>query len=240
MPTIGVVAALNIEMESLIERLQSRERTISPRLEVNKGLIDSHRVVIGVGGVGEEKARQTAQALIDAHSLDWVLSCGFSGALIDDLKIGDIVVGTSVTNTVGKSLSVPITMESDPASRLHVGGLFTSDSIVREVAAKRDLANRYKAIAVDMESYAVAEICRQQGIRFMAVRAISDDLSADLPQGMEAILSRSGARQWGAAVGEIWKRPALAGDLWSLRENAMKAARSLSSFTANIISQLPN
>ena len=44
---------------------------------------------------------ETTQALIDAHTPNWVLSVGFSGGLTPALKIGDIVVANSIVDTTG-------------------------------------------------------------------------------------------------------------------------------------------
>ena len=70
----------------------------------------------------------------------------------------------------------------------------------------------YAAMAVDMETFAVAEVCRRRDVPFSSVRVINDTADEALPPDVEHLLvQKSGAAQWGAAVGAIWRRPVLAG-----------------------------
>src|SRR5262249_17369797 len=100
------------------------------------------------------------------------------------------------------------------------------------------LAERFAALAVDMESLAVAQICRQAKIRFLAVRVISDDLTADLPTEIISVVGSSGTVRLGAAVGAIFKRPGAVKDLWRLREQATGAAERLAKFLEGVVAQL--
>src|SRR5262249_24325166 len=145
--------------------------------------------------------------LIDGHSPAWIISTGFSGALHPGMKVGDIVVASSIVDNEGSELAIDLKMPADPAKGLYVGRLLTVDHVVRTVEEKKTLAERFAALAVDMESLAVAQICRQAKIRFLAVRVISDDLTADLPTEITSVVGSSGTVRLGAAVGAIFKRP---------------------------------
>jgi adenosylhomocysteine nucleosidase len=72
----------------------------------------------------------------------------------------------------------------------------------------------------------------------MAVRAISDDLSADLPPEVLAILGAKGTIRAGAVLGSLIKRPGSAKDMWKLRENAALAARRLAPLLKDIVTHL--
>ena len=105
-------------------------------------------------------------------------------------------------------------------------------------AEKRALAETHGAIAVDMESLAVAQVCGDTGIRFLSIRVISDDLSADLPPEVLSVVGSTGTLRLGAALGSVWKRPGSVKDMWGLREKAVKAADQLASFLDGIVTQL--
>ena len=123
-----------------------------------------------------------------------------------------------------------------------MGRLLNSDEIVRTVAEKKQLAERFAAIAVDLESLAVAQICRDTGTRFLAVRVISDDLSADLPPEVMSVIGSTGAVRVGSALGSLWKRPGSIKDMWRLRESAHSAANRLATFLDGVlgpIAQVP-
>ena len=53
---------------------------------------------------------------------------------------------------------------------------------IASVAQKQQLAKSYGAHAVDMEAAAVARAAEKHGLPFIAVKAISDDLSFELPE----------------------------------------------------------
>jgi adenosylhomocysteine nucleosidase len=211
---------------------------MSDDLTFRGGFYYDARVAFAQCGMGQSAAQKGTRALLDAHAPHWVLSAGFSGALVPDLRIGDIVVGQSLVDETGQELKLDLKMADDPKRGLRVGRLLTVDRIVRTVAEKRELAERHQALAVDMESYVVAEMCREAKVRFMAVRVISDDLSADLSPEILTMVGPSGAVRLGAALGALWKRPGSVKEMWRLREQANMASERLALFLGGVITQL--
>jgi adenosylhomocysteine nucleosidase len=147
-----------------------------------------------------------------------------------------------VCDLAGQRLAVGLKFapESLAATKgLHVGRLLTVDSIVRKPAERRRLAAEHAAIACDMESYAVADLCRQRGVPFLAIRVISDAVDDVLPPEIEHLVAqRSLAGKLGAAAGAVWRRWSAAKDLWQLREDALKASDRLAKFLSGVITQL--
>jgi adenosylhomocysteine nucleosidase len=237
---VGIVCALPIELGAFLDRCERVRKYTGSNFVFRGGTYDNIRVVVVASGTGFARARRATQALLDAHSPKWVLSCGFAGALVPSIKIGDIVVADSVVDAHGQSLVIDVAFPADPARGLHIGRLLTSDAIVRLVQEKRQLAERYAAIAVDMESLAVAQVCRELGVRFLSVRAISDDLSGDLPPEVLTLVGPTGTTRFGAALGAIWKRPESVKDMWKLRQSAHVAAGRLATFLDGIVTQLYN
>jgi adenosylhomocysteine nucleosidase len=235
---IGLVAALPIEISAFMDRCDKVRRYKGNGLTFRGGRYDEIRIACVEGGMGFAKARTATQAIIDAHSPPWVLSVGFSGALHDDLQFGDIVIADSICDTHGQELFLDLKMAANPQAGLHVGRLLTTDHIVRTMQEKRDLGAKHQAIAVDLESLAVAQVCRDAKVRFMAVRVISDDLTADLPPEILSVVGATGAVRIGAALGALWKRPSSATEMWKLREHAIKAAGRLATFLDGVIVQL--
>lgn len=235
---IGIISALPMETAPFLERCSRVRKYTGGDFVFRGGRYDQIRIAIAESGMGFARARRAAQLLAEAHTPPWVLSCGFSGALRPGMKIGDIVVADSVNDAHGQRLKVELEFPADPEKGIHVGGLLTSDHMVRTVAEKQTLAQEYGAIAVDMESLAVAQVCRDTKTRFLAVRVISDDMSADLPPEILAILGASGSLRVGAALGAVWKRPGSVKDMWKLRESAHQAAERLATFLDGIVTQL--
>jgi adenosylhomocysteine nucleosidase len=121
---------------------------------------------------------------------------------------------------------------------LYTGTFLNADTIVRTVDEKKALAESYGAIAVDMESFAVAQVCRETQTRFLAVRVISDDMSTDLPREIHAVVQSGGYRRVGAAAGAMWHRPASFREMWRLWNQAQTAAERLAVFLEGVLPQL--
>ena len=102
-------------------------------------------------------------------------------------------------------------------SGAHVGSLLTVDRIIRWAEEKRALGERHAALAADMETMAVAEVCRRRQIPLAAVRVISDAADEDLPGDVERLLAQdSDAARLAAAVASILRRPGSLFDLLRL------------------------
>jgi adenosylhomocysteine nucleosidase len=235
---IGIVCALPMELSGFLQRCEKVRTYTGGDFTYRGGLYDGIRIVVVEAGTGRARARRATHALIDAHHPRWVLSCGFAGGLQTDLKRGDIVVGNRLLATDAPEVLVDFQMAPDPAHGLHVGPLLTVDEIVRSAAEKQELGKQYDALAVDMETHAVASLCKERQQRFFAVRVLTDDASTDLPKEVLSLLGTTGAVRFGAVVGSLFKRPGSAQDMWQLREDANVAAKRLADFLDGIVTQL--
>lgn len=235
---IGIVCALPIEIAAFLDRCQHVKKYTGGDFQFRGGFYDGIRIAVVESGMGFARARRATQALVDGHAPRWLLSCGFAGALRPDIPIGSIVVADSIVDQHEQNLQIDLHMPADPARGLFVGRLLTADELVRTVASKKQLAEQYAALAVDLESLAVAQVARENKTRFLAVRVISDDLSADLPPEILSVVGATGSVRFGAAIGALWKRPSAAKDLWHMREQAQSAATRLATFLDGVVVQL--
>ncbi len=230
---IGIVCALKLEITPYLDRCDRVRKYTGGDFTFRGGLTGPDydiRVAMVEAGTGPERAARATQALIDAHTPNWVISAGFSGALRSDLKIGDLVIGDSIVDREGDELKIDVRMAADAERGWHVGRLLMVEEIVRTVAEKQQLAEQTGAMAVDLESLAVARTCAETRTRFIAVRAISDDLSQDLPPEVLSVFGGSGTLRAGAIAGAVWKRPSSVKEMWRLREQAVTASKRLAEF----------
>lgn len=235
---IGLVCALPLEIAEFLGRCQRVKKYSGGSFTFCGGFYDGIRIAVVESGTGQSRAARATQALLDAHTPKWIVSTGFAGSLRPELKIGHMIVADHVMGAEGAELSIDVGMTTDAARGLHVGRLLTVDHMVRTVAEKKSLAEKTDSIAVDMESFAVATVCRQTQTRCMVVRAISDDLSADLPPEVLSLVGETGAVRFGAVIGSLFKRPSSIKDMWRLREQASVAAERLADFLDGIVVQL--
>ncbi len=235
---IGLVAALNIEVAPFLQRCLGPRKYVGGDFIFRGGRYQEARVALVESGPGFARARRATLALIDAHTPRFVISCGFSGALQSDLAVGHIVMANEITDTHGHPFPLALEIPGQLPGRVHVGKLVVTDELVTSVEEKLALGQSHDALAVDMESLAVGQVCREAGIGFMAIRVISDDLSDDLPPEIQSVLAPTSGRRFGAALGALWKRPGSYKDLWKLREQAHYAADQLATFLDGVVEQL--
>lgn len=235
---VGIVAALNIEISPFLQRCLTTKKYTGGEFTFRGGRYDEARVAIVESGPGFAPARRATQALIEAHTPPYVVSCGFSGALQPELQLGHIVMANAITDMHGQEFPLTISVPEQLPPGVHAGRLLVVDELVRTTEEKTALGQSHDALAVDMESLAVAQVCRELGVGFMAVRVISDDLATDLPVEIHSVLAATPGRRIGAALGSLWKRPGSYKDLWQLREQARFAAGRLAKFLDGVIEQL--
>lgn len=62
-------------------------------LDLYTGTIQNTQVLLVRSGVGKVNAARVCQIITDNYDLEFIINLGSAGALNDNLKIGDIVVG---------------------------------------------------------------------------------------------------------------------------------------------------
>jgi adenosylhomocysteine nucleosidase len=234
--------ALNIEAGGFTDQLKDTETTRHKHGVEHAGTLGKRQVVVVESGVGSKAAARATRAAIDFYQPRWIISAGFAGALDDNLRRGHILMANEVASLAGERLAVGLSLDPATAAStrgLHVGRLLTVDDIIRKPADRRSLQSQHGASACDMESFAVARVCRDLGTRFLSVRIISDALEDELPPELEHLLKQKTiAGKIGAAAGAMLHRFGAAKDMWKLREDALKASDRLAKFLCGVVQQL--
>jgi adenosylhomocysteine nucleosidase len=237
---VGVVAALPIEVAPLLRRLRNARKYSNQRQSIVEGECAGKLVALAVTGPGRKAAARGARLLLTGHRPRWMISAGFGGALVPALERFDVVFANEVLDLDKAHFTIDVGIPTDEeTTRVFAGRLLTVDRIIRTAAEKADLRRTYQADIVDMETSAVAAYCAERGVRFMAIRVVSDTAAEDLPREVQTILGRTGGYRVGAALGAVWRRPSSVKDLLSLRERAVASARRLADVMIGVIGQLP-
>lgn len=240
---VGVVFALAEESGGLEDLLEGPVTTKGDGFLVRQGDWKGRRIAVAVSGAGRKAAARAAESLILGHRPAWILSAGFCGGLGPKLRRHDILVADRITFDDGTELPVelgPVRSASCLSGKgLHVGRLLTVDQIVRRPREKRALGETHDALGVDLESFAVAEVCARRQTRFLAVRVVSDAVDDRLPREVERLSRhKTRAAQFGAAVGAFLNRPGALKEMYRLKENALASSDRLAKFLAALIGHL--
>jgi adenosylhomocysteine nucleosidase len=161
-----LIAAMTAEVGPLVRALRAR---LDPRWR-SAILYRADPANILVTGVGSHRAHTAAQHALEHLHPRSVLICGLAGALDEQLRTGDVLRPTRLTDSTG----APLGDDSGPA-------LHTADRLAASVQDKQSLRRSTGAAAVDMESAAVARCCQAAGVPWRCLRVISDDARTALP-----------------------------------------------------------
>lgn len=174
---IVVTFALPQESSGFVRALRKTDRrTIGNRATVF-GECRGRPVLVIHTGIGCDAATETVANLMREHSPPCLISSGFAGGLDPRLRYGDVVVAT---NRSAPDL-VERARQSLVGDRTFFGHLETAVAPAETVADKQRLAQRTGALAVDMETSAIATLCLEARVPFLALRAISDSAADPLP-----------------------------------------------------------
>jgi adenosylhomocysteine nucleosidase len=154
----------------------------------------------------------------------FVLSAGFSGGLTPGLRVGDLVLANEVADTEGGCW--PTTWPASAPASWKRGRVLTAPAPVADPKDKVRLGLEHGAVAVDMETAAVARLCQRHGVPFGCLRVISDDHARPLSRDLTHLL-RHGRVAPLRLLGAVAGNPLLVRELWRLAGHTRRAAREL-------------
>lgn len=187
------VFPMAVEASPFLKRLEVVSRKRTGGATYRTALFEGTHILVVRCGIGSSRAAASIRNL--EHRPSWVMSVGTAGALVDSLRVGDIVVSSGVV--CGEEAAPfyradPAVMELASRASQRAGATFERGEIASVGApvftrkAREELHRRTGAIAVDMESYWIAQETSRLGVTFTALRVISDNMKAPpLPEYTE-------------------------------------------------------
>lgn len=131
-----------------------------------------------VSGMGE-KAGAAVREELQRQRYRLVVSTGFSGGLRPGFQVGDLVMASEVIEESSGLRRRP-GMTFGLNGMASVGPFLTVRRILSDPALKQQGGVRFGAIAVDLETSAVAEAAIQAGVGWVAIRSILDPMEVRL------------------------------------------------------------
>lgn len=221
--TTGIIGAMDEEVASLMAAMTDKTITNIADMVFCEGMLDGVHVVVVKSGVGKVNAAVCTQLLITDFGVDRVINTGVAGSLDNKLDIGDIVVSIDVvqhdydvtamgyprgmlylTDYIGFPADEQMRREAVKAietcaSDIHVfeGRVCSGDQFIYTDEQKEDILSEFGGLCCDMEGGAIAQVCYQNGIPYVIMRAISDKAdgssSVDFEEFMEQTAERCAA-----------------------------------------------
>ncbi len=210
--TIGIIGAMDKEIELLKSALHNMQTHTFGQMTVYTGELSGKRVCLSLSGIGKVNAAIATTLLIQYFTPDVVINTGSAGGLATGLAVGDVVIGTETAHhdvnvtafgyVHGQVPRLPARFASDTAlielaqsaaaaQNLPVrtglivsGDQFISDETVRD----NIIAHFPDAQVVEMEAAAIAQTCAVLNTPFVIVRAVSDTADGAAAVSFETFL----------------------------------------------------
>jgi adenosylhomocysteine nucleosidase len=210
---VGIVAALEREVRSLVKDWSARETEVDGQ---RFRFFEKDNVVLVCRGIGAEAARRAAEAMIAIYAPTVIYSAGFAGALEPTLKVGEVMQPQRVVNA-GDGSSVTLDQGE---------GVLVSFGSVASPEQKAKLRVCFGAQAVDMEAAAVGRAAEARGAGFAVIKVISDEFDFSVP-AMERFVDSRGQFLEGRFAWFTALRPWLWPQVARLARNSNRASLAL-------------
>jgi len=212
---IGIIGAMSIEINGLVKELREVKATKIASLIFKEGFLCGKRVVIVRSGIGKVAAACATAILLTHYSnIEYVINLGVCGGLKKGTRHGDVIVANrSVQHdydlTAGgapagkvegyedvffshdKQLPKKVAvLRRDKIGQVgepvyHFGTIASGDQFISDNNKSKWIQETFSAIAVDMETAAIAQVCTMFGARFLCLRTVSDKADDDAAESCE-------------------------------------------------------
>ena len=224
MHRIALLAPMPSELRPLLRPLSLRQEA-SGAGALYRGALGRAEVVAALTGVGTAAAARATERVLDAGPVDHLLVVGVAGGIGPGVRVGDAILPERVVDLAsGASFRPALLGRGTPR-----GTLLTSDRLLVDRAELARLADpaSFGAIAVDMETSAVAAVCERRGCPWSVFRAISDRADDGSVDAAVAALARpDGSPDLPAAVRLVLREPWRVPQLVRLGRGLSRATRA--------------
>lgn len=195
MKKIGIIAAMEPEIEMLCNSLEEVEQVNILGTVFYQGTINGNNIVMAQCGVGKVNAAMAATILILEFGCDLLINTGIAGG-VKPLKTKDVIIGTKLgyydfDTTIfgyeyGQVPGMPKKFIANPACVMHVKAVLNKLSIEYKEATiysgdqfvssfkQLENVNDTDGFACEMEGAALAHVAIKAGVDFIVLRYISD------------------------------------------------------------------
>lgn len=197
MKNIGIIGAMDLEIELLKNKIVIRRRENIAGFDFYIGSIDNKNIIITCCGVGKVNAASCTQILIDRFNVDSIINTGIAGGLHESVKICDVVISNNVThhdvrktqmescfpykdcfeaneNLIETALRA-CELHQRENWNYHIGRIVSGESFIEDSKVKEVLIRDYAPHCVEMEGSAIGHVAHINNVPFVIIRSISDN-----------------------------------------------------------------
>ena len=193
---IGIIVAMDKELSLLLPMIEGHKTEDVLGFYFHKGTIGRHEVVAMECGIGKVNAAISTMTLLGKYEPDVVINTGVAGGADKSINVMDVVVADSIAyhdvwcgpgTDYGQAAGMPMYFVPDknvidllPCSdNIRHGLICSGDKFIDKMASVEEIKTHFpEALAVDMESAAIAHVCNKMHVPMFCMRVISDSPGA--------------------------------------------------------------
>jgi len=208
MSKIGIIGAMELEVEELKSKMAVANIVKKAGMEFFEGTLNDASVVIVRSGVGKVNAALCVQILADLFEVTHIINTGVAGSLNAKLDIGDILISKDaihhdvdatifgyqlgevpqlgvrefVADEALANLAKASCEKVNPDIHAIIGRVVSGDQFISSKEVKNNLIANFQGDCAEMEGASIAHGAHLNKIPFVIIRAISDkaDDSAEM------------------------------------------------------------
>ena len=214
MNKIAIMGAMPEEIAPILEKLETYKTTKYAGNNYYEASYKGVELVVAYSKIGKVFSTLTAATMIEHFGCIKLLFSGVAGAVSAELKVGDLVVATKLSQhdlditafghpfgfvpegsvfveadkeMIDLSLKVAAKMDK----KVQKGIIATGDQFVANEERKNWILETFDASALEMEGGSVAVVCDALNVPFFILRSISDAADMDASFSFDEFLESS-------------------------------------------------
>ncbi|NPA59391.1 MAG: 5'-methylthioadenosine/adenosylhomocysteine nucleosidase [Epsilonproteobacteria bacterium] len=211
---IAIMGAMPEEIAPILEKLQDYKTTKYANNTYYEATYKGVELVIAYSKIGKVFSTLTATTMIEHFRCDRLLFSGVAGAISPELKVGDLIIATKLSQhdlditafghpfgyvpegavyiqTDKDLISLGKEVALDMGKTVKEGIIATGDQFVANEERKNFIGKTFNADALEMEGASVAVVCDALDVPFFILRAISDAADMDASFSFDEFLETS-------------------------------------------------
>ena len=195
----GIIVAMGKELKQMKDLIKNREIVSTESGdEIITGEVGNNEIILTKSGIGKVCSAIKCMEIINRFAPDCIINTGVAGVLGNVAKPLDVVIGTDTTyhdawcgegSPRGQISGFPTAFPCDAQLTerildickgmseysIYPGRLCSGDSFIADKTDYERIQREFPdAVAVDMESTAIAQVCYMKKTKFACMKIISD------------------------------------------------------------------
>lgn len=197
---IGIIVAMQKELNLLLPLIEDKREYIERETRLIEGKLSGHTVAVCQCGIGKVNSALSTLTLIECFSPDLMINTGVAGGADKSVRILDLFIADGVAyhdvwcgpgTEYGAASGCEVIMrpagdilrigkELLPEKITKYGLICSGDKFISSADEVKEIKCHFpEALAVDMESASIAQVCALKGVPFNIMRVISDTPGED-------------------------------------------------------------